>query len=233
MQEFRVMAVQMNAVKDDIFHNLNVHMQYIGEASDAGCKLVVFPELSVTTHYGEESVVRYAETMDGDIAGAMRAAARKHSITIGYGFCESAHGAYYNSHALVGPQGVVGVQRKVHASKDEYFCFRMGRSLEVFDLGFCKVGTLICYDSQFCEAWRVLALKGAEVILLHFLVHGTADMDVPYEWSRTLSEELTQAGVENALLFLPDAPHCPLAHMDQIIDRAAQFLHKYLTEVTE
>jgi acetyl esterase/lipase len=66
-----------------------------------------------------------------------------------------------------------------------------------------------------------------------FLVHGTADMDVPYEWSRTLSEELTQAGVENVLLSLPDVPHCPLAHMDQIIDRAAQFLHKYLTEVTE
>ena len=51
-------------------------------------------------------------------------------------------------------------------SWDEYFHFRMGRSLEVFDLGFCRVGTLICFDMAFFEAWRVLALKGAEVILL-------------------------------------------------------------------
>ncbi|MBI5725494.1 MAG: hypothetical protein HZA50_16170 [Planctomycetes bacterium] len=73
---------------------------------------------------------------------------------------------YYNSQALVGPRGLAGIQRKAHASRDEYINFRMGRSLEVFDAGFCRVGTLICFDSMFCEAWRVLALKGAEAILL-------------------------------------------------------------------
>jgi hypothetical protein len=36
----------------------------------------------------------------------------------------------------MGPGGLIGVQRKVHASQDECFGFRMGRSLEVFDLGF-------------------------------------------------------------------------------------------------
>jgi predicted amidohydrolase len=166
MLDFSVMAVQMNALKEDIPHNLEMHMRFIAKASDAGCKLVVFPELSVTAHYGEEGVVRSAQRLDGDIAAAMQAAAEKHHIVVGYGFCELAHGTYYNSHALVGPQGVLGVQRKVHASFDEYFHFRMGRSLEVFDLGFCKIGTLICFDQGFCEAWRCLALKGAEVVLL-------------------------------------------------------------------
>ena len=42
----------------------------------------------------------------------------------------------------------------------------MGRSLDVFDLGFCRIGILICYDANFFEAWRVLALKNAEIILL-------------------------------------------------------------------
>ena len=35
----------------------------------------------------------------------------------------------------------------------------------VFDLGICRVGTLICYDVSFSEAWRIMALKGAEVVL--------------------------------------------------------------------
>lgn len=38
------------------------------------------------------------------------------------------------------------------------------RRFEVFDLGFCRVGTLICYDVSFSEAWRIMALKGAEVV---------------------------------------------------------------------
>jgi predicted amidohydrolase len=36
----------------------------------------------------------------------------------------------------------------------------------VFDLGFCRVGTAICHDGDFFESWRILALKGAEVVLL-------------------------------------------------------------------
>ena len=157
----------MNAFKDDLDHNLDIHLRFILKAAKGGCRLVMFPELSVTAHYGDEKVVQFAEEAgQGRIFETIHDQARKHSIIVSYGFCELAHGTHYNSQALVGPDGLIGVQRKVHASSDEYFSFRMGRSFEVFDLGFCRAGTLVCYDSTFCEAWRVLALKGAEVILL-------------------------------------------------------------------
>jgi N-carbamoylputrescine amidase len=38
--------------------------------------------------------------------------------------------------------------------------------MPVFDIGPCKVGTVICYDNQFPEIARVLALRGAEVLLM-------------------------------------------------------------------
>ena len=167
MKSFKVAVVQMNALKDDLDHNVQVHLKFIQNAAKVGCRLVMFPELSLTAHYGDARVVQFAGKADeGALFDTMSEQAREHGIVISYGFCESAHGTHYNSQALVGPAGLIGVQRKIHASGDEYFSFRMGRSFEVFDLGFCKAGTLICYDSSFPEAWRILALKGAEVVLL-------------------------------------------------------------------
>ena len=167
MKVFKIACVQMNALKDDLDHNLGTHVKFIQKASKEKCKVVLFPELSVTAHYGDEKVVQYAEPADkGIIFDTIVEQARENRIVVSYGLCEIAHGTYYNSQVLVGPEGLIGIQRKVHASMDEYFNFRMGRSLEVFDIGFCKVGTLICYDSCFFEAWRALTLQGAEVILL-------------------------------------------------------------------
>ena len=42
--------------------------------------------------------------------------------------------------------------------------FHHGNELPVFDLGFCKIGILICFDHIFPEAWRILALNGAQII---------------------------------------------------------------------
>jgi predicted amidohydrolase len=167
MQKFKLAAVQMNALKDNLAHNLAVHARFTEQAAAAGCRLVMFPELSASAHFGAEDVVRYAESLPGgQICQHMLELSRRHRILVAYGFCESAHGTHYNTHALVGTEGVIGIQRKVHASNNEYFSFRMGRSFEVYDLGFCQIGTLVCFDAQFSESWRVLALKGAEVILL-------------------------------------------------------------------
>ena len=92
--------------------------------------------------------------------------AKKCGIIVSYGFCELYRGTHYNTSALVGPDGLIGLQRKVHASYDEFFRFRQAYEWGVYDLGFCTVGTAICHDSDFFESWRILALKGAEVILL-------------------------------------------------------------------
>jgi predicted amidohydrolase len=166
VKRFRVAATQVDVRHGDVEHNLETHARLIDEAAEAGCHLVVFPELSVTGHNGSPEVTRDAEPADGRIAGVMADAARAAGIVVSYGFCEVRRGTHYNTSALVGPAGPIGLQRKVHASLDEFLRFRQAYDWAVFDLGFCKVGTAICHDSDFFETWRILALKGAEVVLL-------------------------------------------------------------------
>ncbi len=115
---------------------------------------------------GSVEATRFAEPHDGPSFEAIRRRARECGIVVSYGFCEVFRGAHYNTSALVGPDGLIGLQRKVHASYDEFFRFRQAYEWNVHDLGFCTVGTAICHDSDFFESWRILALKGAEVVLL-------------------------------------------------------------------
>jgi acetyl esterase/lipase len=60
------------------------------------------------------------------------------------------------------------------------------------------------------------------------LVHGTADALAPYALSEQLLDRLTDAGVPASLLTLPDAPHTPLMHMEQIVSAVASFLQDAL-----
>ena len=166
MQRCTVAAAQVYVRHQDVERNLDTHLRLIAETANAGCDLVVFPELSVTGHNASPEVTRSAEASDGRIFRAVHEAAREHGIVVSYGFCELHRGTHYNTSALVGPGGLIGLQRKVHASYDEFFRFRQAYEWGVYDLGFCTVGTAICHDSDFFESWRILALKGAEVILL-------------------------------------------------------------------
>lgn len=166
MRPFKVAATQLDVRHLDVEHNLEAHLRLIAETAEAGCSLVVFPETSATGNNGSPDVTRFAEPHDGRIFRTIQQKAKECGIVVSYGFCELYRGTHYNTSALVGPDGLIGLQRKVHASYDEFFRFRQAYEWSVYDLGFCSVGTAICHDSDFFESWRILALKGAEVILL-------------------------------------------------------------------
>ena len=87
------------------------------------------------------------------------------SIYICAGIAEDERGIHYNTQFIVGPDGLWGKQRKVHLSADEYFFFRGGTDLPVFDLPMARVGIIICYDNLLPEMARCLAVKGAELLL--------------------------------------------------------------------
>jgi predicted amidohydrolase len=176
MKPCRVAATQVDVRHQDVPHNVETHLRLIGQTAEAGCDLVVFPELSVTGHNGSVEVTRFAEPHDGPIFRAIAARARECGIVVSYGFCERFRGTHYNTSALVGPGGLVGLQRKVHASFDEFYRFRQAHEWGTYDLGFCTAGTAICHDSDFFESWRILALKGAEVVLLP---HANRTMPAP------------------------------------------------------
>ncbi|NLD37226.1 MAG: acyltransferase [Desulfatiglans sp.] len=130
--------------------------------------LVVLPEL-FATGYQFTSISELEglaeEIPDGSTSDALIRYARNKNLYLVFGIAERDNGKYYNSAVLVGPDGLVGLYRKSHLFYEEKLFFTPGDTgFNVYDIGFARVGIMICYDWWFPEAARTIALKGADII---------------------------------------------------------------------
>jgi predicted amidohydrolase len=132
----------------------------------AGAELVLFPELVVHGHCTPNTWDIAEPVPDGPSVRRLMEIARKHRLIVCAGMSEKERDIVFNTQVLVGPGGYIGKQRKLHLSRDEVFYYKGGTEIPVFDVGPCKVGIVICYDNQFPEVARVLALRGAELFLM-------------------------------------------------------------------
>ncbi len=166
MKDFTIALVQHASPLKKSRQNLEATLSWVRKAKKKGADLVVLPELGITGHGGHESMIQDAEAVpDGESCRALQALAKELSIYICAGIAELERDVHYNCQFIVGPEGFVGKQRKVHLSGDEYFYFRHGTDLPVFDLPFAKIGIVICFDNAIPEVARTQAVKGAEVSL--------------------------------------------------------------------
>jgi len=161
------------------------------EAHGMGAKFVVFPELAFTTFFPRwwmedqaEVDRRYFEsTVPSQETAPLFEEARKLGIGFYIGYAELTPGKRrFNTSILVGPDGrIVGKYRKVHLpghadhKPKAAFQHLEKKYFEVGDLGFrvwrfmdTITGMLICNDRRWPEAFRVLALQGAEIVALGF-----------------------------------------------------------------
>lgn len=166
MKDFRLALVQQTSILGKTGENLAATEAWLRKAAKAGAQLACFPELNVTGHGGHAKMIRFAESIpDGDSCRRLVALASELGIYICAGLAESEGSAVYNTSVLVGPDGYMGKQRKLHLSGDEYFLFRGGTNMPVFELPFAKVGIIICFDNEHPEPARCLAIDGAELLL--------------------------------------------------------------------
>lgn len=166
MQDIVAAAIQMNAVCGKTEENLARHEILARKAAGQGVELICFPELSISGHFVNETVWKHSEPVPGGPSCIrMERLAKELNVVISAGIAERENNVCFNTQFVVGPQGFIGKYRKTHASRDEYFYFRMGARFPVWDIGKCRVGILICYDIAFPEVARILALNGAELIL--------------------------------------------------------------------
>jgi len=166
MESFKIAVVAHESPVRATRKNLDTTVAWVRKASEAGAALVALPELGITGHAGHRAMVETAEPVpDGPSVQALVELARELDLYICAGIAEDDRGIHYNTQFVVGPDGFVGKQRKVHLSGDEYFFFRGGTSLPVLDLPFARVGIIICYDNLLPEMARCLAVDGAELIL--------------------------------------------------------------------
>jgi predicted amidohydrolase len=136
--------------------------------AEGGADLVVLPELAACGYNfktTDEAMSAASSPDDSRFLAHLSDRCREMDCEIVAGFAERDGDALYNSAALISADGIEGLYRKTHLFVDEWDFFEPGNlGLPVFDRPYGRVGILICFDWAFCEAWRVLALRGAEVI---------------------------------------------------------------------
>jgi predicted amidohydrolase len=166
MQTTRVAAVSMNGFLGQPERVLAGIAGWCERAAAQKADLVLFPELVVHGHCTPNTWELAEPVPDGPSVRRLIQLARHFRLALCVGLSEKERDLVYNTQVLVGPDGYLGKQRKLHLSRDEGFFYKGGRDLPVLDLGPCKVGIVICYDNQFPEVARVLALRGADVLCM-------------------------------------------------------------------
>lgn len=148
--------------------NRKTGLAMIAEAADAGAGLIVLPELSDSGYVFESRGEAFALAGTADASPTLRGwteIARARGLHIVGGFCEVDRGRLFNSAAVIGPDGLIGIYRKTHLWDAENLYFEPGDlGYPVFATPVGRIAALICYDGWFPEAWRLCALQGADIV---------------------------------------------------------------------
>jgi predicted amidohydrolase len=163
----RIVCQQLAPVLGDLDAGRRLTTEAIAGAAAAGGEVILLPELATCGYMFESAeeaaacAITRADPLFGDWAAALGGAA----VVIG-GFCERGEdGRIYNSAAVVGADGLLGVYRKVHLWDREKLWFAPGNEPpSVFATPVGRIGVLVCYDLEFPEMPRLLALAGAQLI---------------------------------------------------------------------
>ena len=160
----------------DVAANLSALEDTARVAAAAGAELLLCPECWLCGYNIGAAVTRLAETADGASAQRIAAIARRHRLAIAYGYAErdsagarSDSAPIFNSVQVIGPDGArIAHYRKTHLfGPAERAAFRPGTCFAApFELAGFRCGLLICYDIEFPETARSLALSGADLVLV-------------------------------------------------------------------
>jgi predicted amidohydrolase len=169
--QFTVAALRVVPERWDKEANFRKLEFYAREAAARGARVVITPEGFLDGYVGndrdldKERYLRIAEPADGPIMRRVRDLARELKVYVAVGLSEARAGRIYNSVVTFGPDGsLVSRYSKTHCGTEKYNT--EGDEFPVVDTPLGRWGTLICLDRQLPETARILAIKGAQLILV-------------------------------------------------------------------
>lgn len=179
----KVTLIQFSPRLENPTANLERIQELLEDARESD--LVVLPELASSGYaFGsrEQALAAGEDLGDSHFLRALQefcAAARAHVVT---GICEREGERIFNSAVVLGSDGIRGVYRKLHLFDREKLWFTPGDAVApLVDVGGARVGMAICFDWMFPEIWRLLALRGADLIAhpSNLVIPGNCQRAVP------------------------------------------------------
>jgi predicted amidohydrolase len=190
-------AIQKTDTRESVIKRM---IELVREAHSRGCRLVVFPEMALTTFFprwfieDQEEIDKYFEaSMPNTATQPLFDLAKKLGIGFYLGYCELTQEGgktrRYNASILVNQKGkIVGKYRKVHLPghadyrPDYPWQHLEKRYFDVGDLGFPVwrtmggvMGMCICNDRRWPEVYRVMGMQGVEMVMLGY---NTPELDM-------------------------------------------------------
>ena len=191
-------AIQM-ACGDDSVANLDRAEGLVRAAAAQGAQIILLQELFATRYFCQvqraERFALAAPLEEHPVVRRFAQLAKELSVVLPLSFFERANNAHFNSLAVVDADGsLLGVYRKSHipdgAGYQEKFYFNPGDTgFQVFSTRYAAIGCAICWDQWFPEAARIMALKGAEILLYPTAIGSEPqipELDSRDHWTRTM-----------------------------------------------
>jgi N-carbamoylputrescine amidase len=205
MTAITVAALQLPLGSSDEAANIAAVSALVEEAATKGrAQLILPPELFSGPYFcREEDEALFAlarPTAEHPSVIAMQVLAAKLKVTIPTSFFERDGHHYYNTLAMIGPDGgIMGTYRKSHIPDgpgyEEKYYFRPGNTgFAVWDVlgeggASVRVGVGICWDQWYPECARAMALMGAELLMYPTAIGSEpydSDLDTSRMWRRAM-----------------------------------------------
>ena len=179
--------------------NIEAVCDQVAEAAEQGAQIILPPELFAGPYFcktEDEALFALAHPLKASAPVlAMQKLAKKLNVAIPASFFERDGQHYYNSVAMIGPDGaIMGIYRKSHIPDgpgyEEKFYFRPGNTgFKVWDVFGTTIGVGICWDQWYPESARAMALMGAEILFYPTAIGSEpydADLDTSRMWRRAM-----------------------------------------------
>lgn len=178
---------------------MEITKKSIEEASQNGAQLVVLQELHQTEYFCQSEDVKffsYADNFEDDKIFWSQVAKENKVVLVTSLFERRTAGMYHNTAVVFEKDGTeAGKYRKMHIPDDpgfyEKFYFTQGdMGFEPIDTSVGRLGVLVCWDQWYPEPARIMALKGADILIYPTAI-GWFDSDSPTEKRRQLDSWIT------------------------------------------
>jgi len=199
MTKVTVAALQLALGSLDEAENIAAVSALVEQAAGQGAQIVLPPELFSGPYFCKvEDDAQFAlarPLAEHPSVIAMQALAKSLKVAIPTSFFERDGHHYYNTLAMIDAGGeILGTYRKSHIPDgpgyEEKFYFRPGNDgFKVWDVAGTRIGVGVCWDQWYPEVARVLALKGAEMLLYPTAIGSEpkdAEMDTSRMWRRAM-----------------------------------------------